>query len=117
MTDGVRITGLIHEDAALGYIPGIKPQAVLSFEVHPKRGMPYRIRQHLGDDPSKHITTSAKLRVLRRGCEVAVYGSGLRLQSDHGISALVVLDVTEVHPLATPQHSEASTHSEDNNHA
>lgn len=104
MTEAIRITGLIHEDAVLGYVPGIKTLAVLSFEIHPERGMPYRIRQRLGDDPNKHLTASAKLAVLRRGCEVAVYGSGLRLQSDHGIAALMVLDVTDVHPLSLPKH-------------
>lgn len=102
MTQGIRITGILSEDAQLGYTPGLKPTATLHFELCPAKGLPYRVRQHLGEDPSAHLSAAAKLVALRRGAEVAVYGAGLRAQSDFGHAALFVLDVTDVHPLSMP---------------
>jgi len=98
---GIRITGQLTEDARLGYTPGDSPTAVLDLMITPAKGLPYLIRQPLGSDPSAHIAAQAKLRVLRRGDEVAVYAEGLRAQSDHGIASLRALGVTHVLPISS----------------
>jgi hypothetical protein len=103
--DRIRIEGVLKDDAVLGYQPNATyATATLCFEIHPAKGMPYRVRQFLGTD--------AKLVALRRGARVAVYAAGARVQADHGVSALFLIDVTDVHPLPTP----ATSH-EDHHHA
>jgi hypothetical protein len=111
--DRIRIEGVLKDDAVLGYQPNATyATATLCFEIHPAKGMPYRVRQFLGTDATLHMTTEAKLVALRRGARVAVYAAGARVQADHGVSALFLIDVTDVHPLPTP----ATSH-EDHHHA
>lgn len=100
--DEVRIIGQLRNDAVLGYTAQQPPVAVLSLEIHPAKGRPYRISQVLGTDPTVHMIAAGKLCTLRRGAWVAVKGAGLRDQSDHGLAVLAVLDVTEVHAISAP---------------
>lgn len=98
-TDGIEVTGVIAENAHLGFTAGDPPNAVLTFEIHPDKGMPYRVRKVLGTDPSVHMQASTEVHALRRGTTVAVQAKGLRVQADHGHAALVMLDVQAIHPL------------------
>ena len=100
--DQVRITGQLHEHAHLAYTTQQPPVAVLTLTIHPAKGRPYHITQVLGTDPTDHLIAAGKLCMLRRGAWVAVYGAGLRDQSDHGVACLAVLDVTDVHVIDLP---------------
>lgn len=96
---GLRITGSLTRDAQLLYTPGDKPAAVLVLHVDAPVGLPYYVKQVLGDDPKVHIAAASKLPLMRRGAQVAVYALGLRAQSDHGAACLACLNVTDVMPL------------------
>jgi hypothetical protein len=102
ITDGVRVTGTLQDDALLSYTPEREPQAVLTFELPADKGLPYRVRQLIGRDPNAHIAAQAKAQMLRRGVQVSVHGKGLRVSSDHGIACLVIVDVENVFALTTP---------------
>ena len=114
IADEIRVTGKLHEDAHMACTPetaSAPPVAVISFELHPAKGLPYLVRQVLGSDPSAHIVAAAKARTLKRGTGVQVFAKGLSARSDHGIAALHLLDVTHVFPLSTnlAAHTEATT--------
>jgi len=98
---GIRITGELTQDAALLYTPGATPTAHLELHIDADIGLPYVARHPLGADPNAHMAAQAKLIMLRRGAQVAVYGAGLRAQSDHGIACLAVLRVSDVLPLGS----------------
>lgn len=103
--DEVRITGVLHADAELRYIPGENPAAMMLLEIHPAKGLPYRVRQMLGTDPTAHMIAGAKRASLKRGTTVAVYAKGMRATHDHDIAALLLIDVTDVMPLTLPPQS------------
>lgn len=103
--DEVRLTGTLHDDAELRYTPDASPTALLCFEMHPAKGLPYRVRQVLGTDPTAHMIAAAKRVALKRGSTVVVYAKGMRATHDHGTAALVLLDVSDVMPLSTQTHS------------
>lgn len=109
LTDELRVRGTLYEDAKFTVQPGIEPVGHLSFEIHPSIGLPYRVHQSVGTDPSAHIAASAKARTLRRGTAVQVYAKGLRSQTDHGVAALVLMGVTGVYPVSQPARTEATT--------
>lgn len=112
--DEVRVTGRLAADAHLGYTTDTPPVAVLTFEVHPAKGLPYQVRQVLGADPNVHFVAGAKAGSLRRGTAVQVFAKGLRTQSDHGVALLHLLDVTNVFPLTAPaDRTQATTTTED----
>jgi hypothetical protein len=103
--DQVRITGTLHADAELRYIPGETPAAMLCLEIHPAKGLPYRARQMLGTDPTAHMIAGAKRATLKRGTTVAVYAKGMRATHDHDMAVLLLIDVTDVMPLTLPPKS------------
>lgn len=103
MSDRLRIQGPLLADATLTYTACAPHVAVLEFEVASERGQPYRVKHVLGTDPTVHMTAEAKKPLLRRGRWVAVYAAGAIPQSDHGVAALRLMDVSAVHPLPTPQ--------------
>lgn len=112
--DEIRVTGRLHEDARMTCTPetaSAPPVAVITFQLHPAKGMPYLVQQVLGSDPSSHIVAAAKARTLKRGAAVQVFAKGLRARTDHGIAALQLMEVTHVFPLSTNQatHTEATT--------
>jgi hypothetical protein len=101
---GARITGVLQDDAMIGFLPGTSdsPHAVLSFEVQAEKGLPYVVRKPLGTDPTVHNCARSTASLLKRGCEVAFYAQGFRAQSDHGHACLMALGVTDVLPLDIP---------------
>lgn len=103
MSDRLRIQGPLLADAILSYTHTQPHVAVLELEVGSEKGQPYRVKHVLGTDPTVHMTAEAKKPLLRRGRWVAVYAAGATPQSDHGVAAIRLLDVSAVHPLPTPQ--------------
>lgn len=103
--DGIRITGSVSHDALVSYTPDAQPTAVLTLQLQTSAGMPYTVRQVIGKDVNQQLAAVAKARLMRRGCEVAVYGKGLRIKSDHDIASLAVVDVSDVLPLSVPSPS------------
>jgi hypothetical protein len=99
--DILKIKGTLRSDAVLLYTPG-GTHAILQLEIHPAKGLPYRVRQPLGSNPTDHLIARAKLAALKTGAVVAVYAAGLRTCTDHDIAALVPVDVTDVIPLSPP---------------
>lgn len=100
--DGVRITGAVSHDALVSYTPDAEPTAVLTLHLQTSTGLPYMVRQVIGKDVNQQLAASAKARLLRRGCEVAVYGKGLRVRTDHDTASLAIVDVSDILPLSVP---------------
>lgn len=100
--DGVRITGSVSHDALVSYTPDAEPTAVLTLQLETSTGLPYTVRQVIGKDVNQQLAAVSKARLLRRGCEIAVYGKGLRVKSDHDIACLTVMDVSDILPLSVP---------------
>ena len=100
--NGVRITGSVSHDALVSYTPDAEPTAMLTLQLQTPAGLPYMVRQVIGKDVNQQVAAAAKARLLRRGCEVAVYGKGLRVRTDHDTAALAIVDVSDILPLSIP---------------
>lgn len=94
--DEICVTGRLFADAALKYTATNPAAAVLSFDIHPAKGLPYFIRHPVGTDPSAQIAAAAKVRLLRKGCMVRVFAAGARFQHDHEVAGIRMLDVSSV---------------------
>ena len=101
-SSALRVIGQLVDNAAVTYTPGIKPAAVLSFEMDLPKGRRVRVVMPLGTDENAHIAADAKKQMLRRGSWAAVHAEGGQEQSDHGVVAFRLLGVSGVYPLPTP---------------
>jgi antitoxin component of RelBE/YafQ-DinJ toxin-antitoxin module len=106
--NGVRITGVLQENAAVLYQAGIQPSAMLVLKIAPEKGLPFLVRKPLGTDPNAHMAAQAKLVVMKRGDQVAVYAKGFQARDDHDVATLFALDVSDILPLGSSTRNRAA---------
>lgn len=85
---GVRITGLLLQDAELALSAGAEPHALLTLVIQPPQGLPYWARMDVGTDAIDHMRLSAEMPALRKGALVSLAGHGTGPpRTDHGTAA------------------------------
>lgn len=91
----VRVTARLTQDAELHYTTGTPPHARLVLHMAQPQGLPYYADVDLGTDQRDHLAASAEMPRMRRGALLSVAGSGLRVRTDHGTAALVLMDAAD----------------------
>lgn len=106
---GLRVTGMLTEDARLHRTTGSPPHALLDLTMQPTHGLPYLARVDLGTDVADHMGAEGLLPLLRTGCWASVEGTSLELRTDHGHAALRVVAPCNVLALGRPAAPRAET--------
>lgn len=99
---GLRVTGMLTEDARLMRTTGSPPHALLDLTLQPSHGLPYLARVDLGTDVLDHMDAEGLMPLLRMGCWASVAGDSLELRTDHGHAALRVVRPHTVLALGRP---------------
>lgn len=110
---GVRITGVLTNDAQLVASTGPEPHYLLMMSVQPPQGLPYDARLDIGTNVADHMQAEALLPRLRRNALVSVNAFGtLPQRTDHGHAVIplirphglvVVMDADHRRPPEMPQ--------------
>lgn len=103
----ITVRGVAMQPAVFSVTHQEPHQGVLEVFVRLDCGMPVRVVQQVGTEPSAHIAASSKARAIQRGAQVEATGAGLLPQSDHGIACLRLLGVSDV-LIQPPTHTEVN---------